>query len=204
MKGRLRRARGTALTNVKRIRHPLRHDGTMPAPIATVEDFYAHALAIEREAAERYDEFATYFEDRGEEALASLCRHLAEMESRHFDDLLASCISLKLPPVADCVYQWIEGDAPEAPAREMLYRIATPRHLLEIALAAEWRAREFFVAVARTASSLAVRELASVMAAEETEHVKWVRQALEYHVTTGANWDELIAAGIGPGLVSPD
>ena len=175
----------------------------LPPPVSTVEEFYAHALAIEREAAQRYQEFTAYFEDRGEEALAGLCRNLASMEKSHFDELAASCGSLELPAVAEGRYRWLEGDSPEAPAREMLYRIAQPRHLLEIALAAEWRAREFFVGIARTSPSQAVRELASVMAAEETEHVKWVREALEYHVTTGANWEQMVEAGIGPGTVSP-
>jgi rubrerythrin len=178
-------------------------DPRMPAPIQTVEEFYAHALAIEREAAQRYEEFTEYFEERGEDSLAGLCGNLARMERGHFEELARSCMNLKLPAIAEGGYRWLEGDSPEVPAREMLYRIATPRHLLEIALAAEWRAREFFVGIARTAPSVTVRELASVMAAEETDHVKWVRQALEYHVATGANWDEMISAGIGPGIVSP-
>ncbi|MBC8022161.1 MAG: DUF664 domain-containing protein [Burkholderiales bacterium] len=177
--------------------------GAMLGPIVTVEEFYAHALAIEREAAERYEEFTTYFEDRGEDALAGLCRHLAELEGRHFNELMASCDNLELPAIANGDYRWLDGDSPEVPAREMLYRIATPRHLLEIALAAEWRAREFFVGIARTAPSVTVREMASVMAAEETEHVQWVREALAYHVASGAHWDELLAAGIGPGTVCP-
>jgi len=172
-------------------------------PIETIEEFYCHALAIEREAAERYEEFAAHFEDRGEELLAGLCRNLADLERGHYEDLATSSLGMRLPRIREGQYRWLDGDSPEAPAREMLYRIATPRHLLEIALAAEWRAREFFVAIARTAPSPAVRELASVMAAEETEHVKWVRQALEYHVSTGANWDDMMAAGIGPGTVSP-
>ena len=171
--------------------------------IRTVEEFYAHALAIEREAYQRYEEFTAFFDDRGEEALAALCRNLAWMERSHFDELAVACSTLELPSIADGQYRWLQGDSPEAPSREMLYRIARPRHLLEIALAAEWRAREFFVGVARTAPDVAVRELASVMAAEEAEHVKWVRQALEYHVTTGANWEEMIEAGIGPGTVAP-
>lgn len=175
----------------------------MPEPIKTVEEFYAHALAIEREAAQRYEEFTEYFEERGEEVLAALCRNLAHMERQHFEELARSCMNVSLPAIPQHGYRWLEGESPEAPAREMLYRIAAPRHLLEIALAAEWRAREFFVGIARTAPSITVRELASVMAAEETEHVKWVRQALEYHVTTGANWEQMIAAGIGPGIVSP-
>ena len=174
----------------------------MIPPVSSVEEFYAHALAIEREAAQRYEEFTAYFEDRGDDALAGLCRNLAFMEKGHFDDLAAACANLDLPPVADGRYRWLESDSPEAPAREMLYRIALPRHLLEIALAAEWRAREFFVAITRTSPNRDVRELASVMAAEETEHVKWVRQALEYHIATGADWAAMIEAGIGPGTVS--
>jgi rubrerythrin len=175
----------------------------MSAPIKTVEEFYAHALAIEREAAQRYGEFTDYFEARGEDTIAGLCRNLAHMERGHFEELKAACKGLKLPDVAEARYGWLEGDSPEATAREMLYRIANPRNLLEIALAAEWRAREFFVGVTRSTASLAVRELAAVMAAEEAEHVKWVRQALEYHAATGANWEEMIAAGIGPGTVAP-
>jgi len=123
------------------------------------------------------------------------------MERRHFEELATSSLSMDLRPIPEGRYRWIEGDSPEAPAREMLYRIAQPRHLLEIALAAEWRAREFFVGIARTSRNVAVRELAAVMAAEETEHVQWVRKALEYHNATGANWEELIDAGIGPGAL---
>lgn len=162
----------------------------MPVPIATVEEFYAHALAIEREAAERYGEFAACFEDRGEAVLAGLCRNLASLEREHFEELTAACVDLALPAIAAADYRWLEGASPEAPARELLFRIATPRHLLEVALAAEWRAHEFFYWIARDAPSKAVRELASVMAAEEAEHVKWVRGALDYHVTTGVvDWD---------------
>jgi rubrerythrin len=159
-------------------------DGSMHPPIETIEEFYANALAIEREAAERYDEFTRYFEDHDEDALAGLCRNLADMERRHFEELATSSLAMDLRPIPDGRYRWIEGDSPEAPAREMLYRIAQPRHLLEIALAAEWRAREFFAGIARTSPSLTVRELAAVMAAEETEHVQWVRKALEYHSAT--------------------
>ena len=174
----------------------------MPGPIPTVEEFYAHALAIEREAAERYEEFTDYFDVQGEDALAALCRGLAHMERSHFEELARACVNMNLPAIADGRYRWMEDGSPGTPARKMLHGIAAPRHLLEVALAAEWRAREFFVAVARTSPCLTVRELASVMAAEETEHVQWVHQALEHHVTTGANWEALIAAGIGPAMAS--
>jgi rubrerythrin len=176
----------------------------MPAPIATVEEFYAHALAIEREAAERYAEFAEHFEDRGEEAIAGLCRNLAKLELDHFAELAAVCSEMTLPAIADGEYRWLDIGSPEAPAHELIYRVATPRHLLEIALKAEWRAREFFIWIARTAPARSVRELAAVMAAEEMEHVGWDRQALEYLGATQADWEALLAEGLGPGSVTQD
>ena len=53
----------------------------MRKAIKGVEEFYAHAIAIEREAMERYAEFEAWFRDRGEEVLAGLCANLARMEA---------------------------------------------------------------------------------------------------------------------------
>lgn len=150
----------------------------MPQPITTVEEFYAHAIAIEREAAERYGEFADWFDMRSAE-LAALCRRLATLEREHFDELTRSCAQLRLPYVAPGEYRWLERDAPETAAREFFYRVTTSRQLLEIALDAEKRAHAFFVWIARTAPAKPVRELAAIMAAEENEHVAWVTRALE-------------------------
>jgi len=184
--------------------HPSSAGIPMPIPIATIEEFYAHALAIEREASERYAKFAEHFEDRSEEALAGLCRNLAKLELEHFEELAAGCGDMTLPAIAAGDYHWLDDGSPEAPARELVYRVATPRHLLEIALKGECRAREFFVWIARTAPARAVRELAAVMAAEEMEHIAWVRQALECHGATAADWDALLAEGLGPGAVTTD
>jgi len=170
----------------------------MPAPIESVEEFYAHALAIEREAADRYHEFAEYFERRGEDALAGLCRNLSGAERDHFETLARGCASMALPAIPADKYQWLEGTSPEAPARGLLYSIVQPRQLLQIALDAECRARDFFVWIARTSPSRAVKELAAIMAAEELDHVAWVRQALEYHGES-IDWDRLIREGLGPG-----
>ena len=92
--------------------------------------------------------------------------------------------------------------SPETTARELFYRVATARQLLEIALAAELRARAFFLDVARHSTSAGVRQLASIMAAEELEHVRWVREALEYH-PAGIDWEAALARGFGPGTFTP-
>lgn len=161
-------------------------------PIRTVEEFYAHALAIEREAAERYGEFETWFFERGEEVLAGLCRNLAQMENAHFLELVRASRHLDLPPYPDD-YQWLDRGSPEAIAREVFYRVAEPRHLLEVALHAECNALAFFEWVERTTSDESVRALARGMAAEEQQHVEWVQKALEYNPAAHVDWEKLLA-----------
>lgn len=153
----------------------------MRQPIRTVEEFYAHALAIELEAAERYAEFEGYFRDRGEEVIAGLCANIGRMEADHFRELVAASRHLQLPAIDPGGYAWLGAGSPEAPAREFFYRVATPRHLLEIALQAEMNAFAFFQHVGLTSDSVEVCRLARQMAEEEHEHAVWVRNALEYH-----------------------
>ncbi len=174
----------------------------MPAPIESLEQFYAHALAIEREAAERYVEFENWFHDRDEEVLAGMCRELARHELEHFQRLATLAQGLDLPPIPADRYHWIDEGAPEAPAHELFYRVATPRQLLEVALAGERHARAFFEWVARTAGNERVRRAAVELAEEEREHARWVRQAMQYR-EPHADWEKLLARGIGPGAIAP-
>ena len=150
----------------------------MQKSIATVEEFYAHALAIEREASERYAEFAEWFRTRND-AVAQVCRRLEALERDHFQELATACATLELPDIDAGEYRWRENHSPEAPQRDIVYGVTSPRQLLEIALGAELSAQAFFIWVARTAPQRPVRELAAVMAAEEGEHVAWVREALQ-------------------------
>ena len=152
----------------------------MDSPIRAIAEFYAHALAIEREAAERYGEFAAWFDSKGEEVLAGLCRELAGMEHAHFLELARASSNLLLPDVNDAAYRWLPGGSPEVIAREDFMRVATARDLLRTALHAECRAVDFFDWVARTTPDDGVRLLAAEMAAEERQHVDWVLKAIEY------------------------
>jgi rubrerythrin len=152
----------------------------MSRAIATVEEFFAYALAIEHEAAERYDEFAAWFAARGDDVLAGLCANLAGLEREHYEQLVRGCEPLTIPAIDPGAYLWLADAPPETGARELFFRAAKPIHILEMALEAELRARDFFVEVARSSPVRAVCELAAIMAAEEAQHVGWVRQAIEY------------------------
>ncbi len=169
-------------------------------PIRSVEEFYAHAIAIEREAMERYREFEAYFSDRGEPVLAGLCRNLAQGEHDHYDLLVEAASGLTLPTIHASEYCWLDRSSPEAAPHEFFYRVASPRQLLEIALEAERCARRFFGRVAETSPSQEVRDLALDMVLEEEQHVAWVTQALEYSAGAGVDWERILAGGAGPGL----
>ena len=164
--------------------------------IASPAEFFAYALAIEREAADRYTEFARFFLDRDEEVIAALCRKLAVEEQEHFVDLTLSCSKLNLPKVDPQYCTWIGLSPPTPPARATFYRVTTPRQLLSIALAAEFRAHQFFAEIARSTSDAEVRELAGIMASEEAEHMRWVREALEYYVCDGLDLATLLAEAL--------
>lgn len=169
-------------------------------PIRSVEEFLAHALAIESEAVLRYREFQAYFADHGEDVLAGLSKNLAHFEQQHYDQLVERARGLTLPVIANDEYRWLDGRSPESTPHDVLYRIATPRQLLEIALLAEHRARTFFEWVARSTEDPQVARMAAEMAKEEDEHVGWVSRALEYLPSGDVDWGPLLEKGAGPGL----
>ena len=164
----------------------------MPKALQGVEEFYAHAIAIEREAVERYREFEGWFADRGEEVLAGLCRNLAGLEADHLRQVEHASRGLVIPAIDASRHQWLETGPPETLARDLFYRMAEPRHLLEMVLQAECNALAFFEWVGRTSPDTRVRFLAREMAAEEQQHVQWAAKALEYHVPRHPAWESVL------------
>lgn len=147
--------------------------------IRTAPELYAHAIAIEREAAERYSELAQRMQDEGRDELARVFETLADMESEHLQTLEARTLDVVLPPIPDSRYRWLEAGEPETAVRNLVYRLMTPRMALAIALQAEMRAQAFFEGVFMTCDDPALRALAREMAAEEQEHVLLIEQLLE-------------------------
>jgi len=139
--------------------------------IQTAPELYAHAIAIEQEAAERYAELAEHMDDAGREDLARVFAMLSATEAEHLEALERRTEGIKLPAVPQGHYCWLYAEAPETAARELVYRLMTPRQALSIALDAERRAQAFFEQVCWSASDPALRALAREMAAEEREHV---------------------------------
>jgi rubrerythrin len=148
--------------------------------IQSAPELYAHAIAIEREASERYAELAARMNDEGREDLARVFEMLADLESEHLRTLEARTVDVALPPIAEGRYHWLDTGAPETAAHDLVYRAMTPRMAMTIALQAEKRAQAFFERVFMTCDDPALRALAREMAAEEQGHVALMEKLLEH------------------------
>jgi len=157
-------------------------------PVSTPNELYAHAIAIEREAAERYVEFAEHMADEGNDAVATLFRTLAVFEAEHLGTLEARTKGVAVPKIEPGEYAWLDVGAPETAAHDLVFRLLTPHQALEIALEAERRAKQFFVEVKETATDPALRALAQEMAAEEEGHIAMVQLALERTPPGRVDW----------------
>jgi rubrerythrin len=156
--------------------------------IGSAPELYAHAIAIEREAAARYSELAQQMSDRGNDAVAEVFSNLARAEARHLDALERGTEGVALPQIAEGEYRWLDAGAPETAAHEWLFSLITPRQALLIALDAERRAEAFFEGVLLAAHDPALRALAREMALEESEHVRIVQQLIERTPDPVVNW----------------
>jgi rubrerythrin len=161
---------------------------TSAPAVRSPNELYAHALAIEREAAERYAELAQRMDDLGNDDVAQLFRRLAVFEAEHLDTLERRTSGVDVPKIAPGEYAWMDAGAPETVARELVFRLLTPRHALGIALEAERRAQQFFAEVKATASDPALRALAQEMAMEEAGHIAMVEQALAKTPDAQVDW----------------
>ena len=160
-------------------------------PFGPVEVFYAQAIAIEREAAARYREFAHQMAGYGNARTAELFARLAQFESEHAEQLLEKTAGMKLPSVEQMRRGLVEGGRSEVATYEFLYRRVLPHHALLMALAGERRAKAYFERIQKTSADPEIRKLSREFAREEAEHIAWIEQALEAEPQTVHRFDDL-------------
>lgn len=152
----------------------------------TLESFMAAAIAMESDAAQRYEEFADAMETHNNPAVAEMFRKLAAVEGRHADELLAQMGWTEVPLIPRVAFEDAEG--PETASPDELHYLMTPWHVLKLALANEERAVRFFEHLAASATDEAVRKAALEMKAEEEEHVALVQAWMEKVEKPDGDW----------------
>ena len=116
---------------------------TLPRAIETEAEFFAHALAIEDDAAERYRELAEQMELHHNYALVPLFRMMASQEAEHAEQLRLRAIGMTLPRLAAWDHAWLHAESPESAAHDAVHYLMGPRQALAVALEGERRAQAF-------------------------------------------------------------
>jgi rubrerythrin len=153
----------------------------------TLVHVMAQALAMEREAAQRYSALADVMEVHHNREVEALFRKMAQIEETHAAQIMAEMgWTSSDEPVAERAP--FDGDAPESVPEDAVHYLMWPWHALQLALSAEQRAEAFFARLAATATSEAVRDAALRMRDEEREHVALITAWIARTPQPGSEW----------------
>jgi len=153
----------------------------------SIEAFMTQALAMEREAAQRYADLADTMEMHNNRDVAVLFRKMAVIEGKHAAKIRAEMGWTEDPPTPQATaWQGFEG-AETIPADELHY-LMTPYHALELALAAEQRAESFFAHLVGAVRDESVRMAAKELQEEEREHVELIKAWMAKVPKPDQNW----------------
>jgi rubrerythrin len=144
----------------------------------SLRDFYAHALAIEREAAHRYQALAQQMEIHKNLAVAETFERLARLESDRAEHIARAAPDVDTTTIPAADYQWEGMEPPESTPGSAVHARMTPYYALALALRNEERALHFFETVTRSTPNHDVRALAASFAAEERRYIEHVKSAL--------------------------
>jgi rubrerythrin len=154
----------------------------------TLAEFMALALLMETEAAQRYAELADAMETHNNREVADLFRRLADIESRHAQKIVVEMDWREAPVLAPSLRGWASFEAPETAPSEDVHYLMQPYQALQLALAGEERAEQFFARLVRVAKVASVRKAARELRDEEREHVALVKAWMEKVPKPGTDW----------------
>jgi len=159
----------------------------------TLPEFLAHAIALERESAERYQELADMMESYRNDPVSQLFRDMVHYSKLHHDSIVERAGSLQLPTLRSWQYRWRQP--PEMGGDEVFDSALDTWSALVYARENEVRAMEYYAGVGQQASDPEVRRLAAEFAAEETEHVEALDVWLARTPRPGSPWRERAGGG---------
>ena len=143
----------------------------------SIKDALDMAILVEDEAEERYRELAENLELHNTKDAAKFFRFMVGCEAKHGQELRGKRQELfgDQPTTVDRSMLW---DV-EAPGYEVAKSFMTLQDALDVALAAETKAFEFFDGALPEVNDPEVRELFSELRQEEIEHMQMVREQMK-------------------------
>jgi rubrerythrin len=144
----------------------------------SVEEFLAYAIALEREAADRFGQLADAMDAYGNKEVGSLFRRLSDYSRMHLSDAQARAGFRKIPDMKPDEFAWPGFESPETAAIWAADPFIGRGQALEIALEAEVAGQVFYQNVLDTTDDPEIKVLAKEFAEEESGHIaelqKWI------------------------------
>lgn len=156
---------------------------TDPSPrsalaLSSTEHFLAHAIALERDAARRYEDLAAAMQTEGARDLVVFFAKMAHYSRLHLADAQARAGFRTLPVLTPAQFEWPDGVPPETAEWAGVDGYLDATDALRIALDSELRGHAYYAAIAASSRDPETAALARVFAEEEAEHIVQLRRLI--------------------------
>lgn len=139
-----------------------------------LQELYAHALAVEREATKRFAELERFMREAGMDHIADEFESIGREEREQYEVLAIGTAGREMPQVSSWEY------APHflGPQADLTLAPRSAREALTLAISTERRAQNFYVDVAEHATDDTMCAFAAEMAADESRHIARLERLL--------------------------
>lgn len=143
-----------------------------------IKKFLAHAIALERDAARRFEELAAVMSTEGNAELKAFFDRMAGYSRKHLAQAVARGGFREVPELAPDEFEWADGTSPEVAAWAGVDAFMDARGALQLALESEQRGHDWYAAVAATTKDAELRAIAAEFVTEEAEHVELLQKLI--------------------------
>jgi len=145
-----------------------------------VEEFLAHAIRLEEDAANRFADLANAMKTYGNHEAAHFFGKLAHFSRQHLADARARAGFHVIPNLKEDEYHWGSDESPEATSMEASHYLMEMDYAIQLAIESERSGFAFYDNVAKTTRDPEIRRMAEEFAIEEAGHVaeleRWIAE----------------------------
>jgi rubrerythrin len=146
-----------------------------------VEDFLAHAIQLEAEAAMRFGQLADAMATSGNMQVSKLFRRLSDYSRLHLADAKARSGFRDMPELSPDDYVWPDLESPESAAIWGADPFIGREEALNIALQAEMAGMDYYQSILDSTDDPETKVLAKEFVEEERDHVAELRKWIAAH-----------------------
>jgi rubrerythrin len=147
----------------------------------SVEQFLAHAIRLEEEAALRFGQLADAMLSAGNREVGLLFRRLADYSRLHAADARARSAYRDIPPLKPDEFHWPDIESPETAAIWAADPFIGREQALEVAFEAESASLAYYRDILESTADPEIRVFAQEFVDEETQHVNELKRWMDLH-----------------------